>query len=146
MIVPTADDDMLLLRLSDCKEYTITTAMVTPFRPLPGMYFFDAWRIAPCQAQRLVATEARSEESPLEQVTGEEEASTWAKTPVSKKTAEVSPDQSVYELSRATTRALHAFDKPLRDRLSAMDKRSMELQPLEHIEVLEGAFTSVKSD
>ena len=110
------------------------------------MYFFDAWRITPCQAQRLVATEARSEESPLEQVTSEEEASTWVKPSVPKKTAEASPDQNVYELSRATTRALFAFDKPLRDRLSAMDKRSMELQSLEHIEVLEGAFASVKSD
>ena len=56
------------------------------------------------------------------------------------------PDQNVYELSRATTRALYAFDKPLRDRLSTMDKRSMELHPLEHIEVLEGSFASVKTD
>ena len=137
---------MSLLRLTDCKEYPVTAAMDTPFRPLPGMYFFDAWRITPCQAQRLVATDTRSEESSLEQVTNEEDTSAWVKPSMPKKAAEAAPDQNVYELSRATTRALYAFDKPLRDRLSTMDKRSMELHPLEHIEVLEGSFASVKTD
>ena len=63
VIVPTSEDDMILLRLMDGKEYSVNAAMDTPLRTLPGMYFFDAWRIAPCQAQRLVATEKRSEES-----------------------------------------------------------------------------------
>ena len=63
-----------------------------------------------------------------------------------KKATEAAPDQNAYELSRATTRALYAFDKPLRDRLNSMGKRSMELHPLEHIEVLEGSFASVKTD
>ena len=83
---------MILLRLTDCKEYPVTAAMDTPFRPLPGMYFFDAWRITPCQAQRLVATEKRSEESPLEQVTNEEDTSAWVKPPMPKKAAEAAPD------------------------------------------------------
>ena len=134
---------MILLRVTDCKEYPVTTSMDTPFRPLPGMYFFDAWRITPCQAQRIVASDTRSEESPLEQVASEEESLAGVRPSMQKKAAEVAPDQHVYELSRATTRAFHSFDKPLRDRLSAIDKRSMELRPLEHIEVLAGAFASV---
>ena len=75
-----------------------------------------------------------------------EDASAWTIPSAPKAAAEAAPDQNVYELSRARTRALIAFDKPLRDRLLGMDKRSMELRPLEYIEVLEGAFASVKSD
>ena len=57
VVVPTSDDDMILLRVTDCKEYPVTASMDTPFRPLPGMYSFDAWRITPCQAQRIVASD-----------------------------------------------------------------------------------------
>ena len=55
-------------------------------------------------------------------------------------------DPQVYELSRATTRALIAFDTPLRDQLVGLEKRSMELLPLQYIEELECAFASVKYD
>ena len=99
VVVPTSDDDMILLRVTDCKEYPVTASMDTPFRPLPGMYFFDAWRITPCQAQRIVASDTRSDESPLEQAASEEESSAWVRPTMPKKTAEVAPDQHVYELS-----------------------------------------------
>ena len=61
-------------------------------------------------------------ESPLEQVTNEEDASVGAIPSVPKKAAEAAPGQNVYELSRATTRALIAFDRPLRDRLICEQK------------------------
>ena len=146
VIVPVPEDDMTLIRLMDGKEYSVSAAVDTPLRTLPGMYFFDAWRLAPCQAQRIVATDKRSEESPLENVIKEEEAPAWATSSASRKSTEVFSDPNVYELSRATSRALIAFDSPLRDNLIGMNKRSMELRPLEYIEVLESAFASVKSD
>ena len=37
VVVPTSDDDIILLRVTDCKEYPVSTSMDTPFRPLPGM-------------------------------------------------------------------------------------------------------------
>ena len=51
-------------------------------------------------------------------MTGEEEASTWIKRSVPRKTPEASSDQNVGELNRA------------------------KLKNMEHIDVLEGAFAS----
>ena len=97
------------------------------------MHFFDAWRLVPSQAQRIVASDKRSEESPLEQVVKEEEVSTWTAASAPAKMTDSSIDPQGYELSRSTTRALIDFDTPLRDMLVGIDKRSMELGHLEHM-------------
>ena len=100
----------------------------------------------PSQAQRIVASEKRSEESPLEQVVKEEEASAWATASAPTGMTDNPTDPQGYELNRSTTRALIDFDSPLRDMLVGIDKRTMELKHLEHLEKLESAFSSVKYD
>ena len=129
VMVPVSDNDMVLLRLMDGKEYSVSAAVDAPLRALQGMHFFDAWRLVPSQAQRIVATETRSDEPPLENVIKDEEPSAWATASAPRRTADVPSDPQVYELSRATTRALIAFDTPLRDQLVGLEKRSMELLP-----------------
>ena len=47
MVVPVSNDDFVLFRLSDNKEYKVSDFSDTPLRPLPGMFFFDAWRLEP---------------------------------------------------------------------------------------------------
>ena len=69
------------------------------------MHFFDAWRLAPSQAQRIVASDRRSEEeSPLEQVVKEEEVASWATTSAPSGRQDVPTDPQGYELNRSTTR------------------------------------------
>ena len=123
-MVPVSDNDMVLLRLMDGKEYLVGSTVDSPVKALPGMHFFDAWRLVPSQAQRIVASEKRSEESPLEQVVKEEEVSAWATASAPTRIADVPTDPQGYELSRSTTRALIDFDTPLRDMLVGIDKRS----------------------
>ena len=65
VMVPVSDNDVVLLRLMDGKEYPVGTTADSPLRTLPGMHFFDAWRLAPSQAQRIVASNNRSGKRPL---------------------------------------------------------------------------------
>ena len=146
VMVPVSDNDIVLLRLMDGKEYPVSSRGDTPVKALPGMHFFDAWRLAPSQAQRIVASERRSEESPLEQVVKEEDVSAWATTSAPSGRQDIPTDPQGYELNRSTTRALIDFDTPLRDTLEGVDKRTIELKHLEHLDRLEGAFSSVKYD
>ena len=67
-VVPISHDDFVLFRLDDSKEYQVWDSSDTPLRPLPGMYFFDAWRINPSLTHSVVATATSSEESSLEEV------------------------------------------------------------------------------
>ena len=95
-MVPVSDNDMVLLRLMDGKEYPVGTAVDSPLRALQGMHFFDAWRLVPSQAQRIVALDKRSEESPLENVVKEEEVTAWATASAPRRTADVPADPHVY--------------------------------------------------
>ena len=80
--------------------------------------------------------------TPLELVTSDEDIAASVKPSASGTLAEAAPDKNVYELNRATPRALSALDRPLRDALDSEDKRVVYLRPLEHLEALQSALTS----
>ena len=93
--VYAANEDFVLFRLADNKEYPVSTASETLLRPLPGMYLFHAWHIAPSMAHTVVATPARSDESPLEMVTSDEDTAKSLKPSATSASAEDVPDKDV---------------------------------------------------
>ena len=144
-MVPISHDDFVLFRLDDNKEYQVWDSSDTPLRPLPGMYFCDAWRINPSLTHSVVAMATRSEESSLEEVGSDDIGEVATKPSAPLAGADAVPDGDVYELNLATTKALRALDGPLREALgSPEDRRSMDLRPLEHIDALTVAMGTVR--
>ena len=71
----------MLLRLHDSKIFKLSNLSDMPLRPLPGMFFFEAWRVCPQMAKDTAATATYSEEPPLEGDEEEEDKENMARYP-----------------------------------------------------------------
>ena len=120
---------------------------MSPFRPLPGIFFFDAWRISPTLAQTLAPTAVQSDEPPLGEPDVEDESPDSSRGSYVQAKQEAVPDKDTYELSYSATVALQAIDAPLRERFHAQSKDgALDLGLLEHVDQIALAYLDVKND
>lgn len=68
-----------LLRLDDRKRFSVGVTHQPPIRPIPGVFFFDAWRLVPQLASDIAIAAVPSDEPApwLQADTDESGAKTW---------------------------------------------------------------------